>query len=152
MPTSIYERMSTPIAVSNTLGGSERNQGTATHEIGHAMGLGHGVWGNPLWDLDVDGTLGQNASAIFPRFGHGWMGKRGESVCGTHGSVMAYSDGFAWTNSLLTCEEIGASEIARENLWNGFTGSRRQTDEAYALNRVRYSYSLIHNEHIPSPE
>lgn len=147
MPRSIYERMSTPIAVTVTIGGNERNQGTATHEIGHAMGLGHGVWGIPDWELDTGAYLGQNGGSIFPRFGHGWMGKRGESICGPHGSVMSYSDGYAWSNSLNTCEELGAPDFVRDNLWNGYAGSRTQTDEAYALNRVRYSYSLIHNEH-----
>jgi len=148
MPRSIYERMSTPIATSVTIGGRGLlAQGTATHEIGHAMGLGHGVWGDPDWDLETGANLGQNGGSIFPRFGHGWMGRRGESICASHGSVMSYSDGYAWSNSLNTCEELGSEEWGRDNLWNGVAGSRTQTDEAYALNRVRYSYSLIHNEH-----
>ena len=82
--------------------------------------------------------------AIFPRFGHGWSGKSGEGVCGAQGSVMSYSIKALWTNSLLSCEELGYPP----GNWGDAAGSRQQSDEAYALNRIRYSYSLIHNEHL----
>ena len=148
MPVSIWPGMSTPRGVATGIGGNVRQQGTATHEVGHAMGLGHGVWGIPNWlgpELD---PLGWQGGSIFPWFGHGWQGKSGESVCGSNGSVMSYSNGFTWTNSLKTCEELGAGEYSLNNLWNGQAGSRTGSDEAYHLNRVRYSYSLIHNEHL----
>ena len=147
MPVSIWPGMKTPVAVTTGLGGGVMQQGTATHEVGHAMGLGHGVWGDPDWNLETSLPLKWQGGSLFPRFGHGWMGKNGESVCGSNGSVMAYSNGFTWSNSLKTCEELGAGEYSLDNLWNGQAGSRQQSDEAYHLNRVRYSYSLIHNEH-----
>ena len=144
MPVSIYEGMRPPTPVSVGVGGSPNQQGTAAHEVGHAMGLGHGVWGDPDWFLETGPDLGWQGGSIFPEFGHGWMANRPYNVCGPQGSVMAYSTGFTWTNSLKTCAELGSDHTGR---WGELAGDRRQSDEAYHLNRVRYQYSLIHNEH-----
>ena len=138
MPRSIYSGMRTPTPV----GTSGPGIGTFAHEIGHAMGLGHGVWGMPYWEYGVTDLLQQGGS-LFPQFGHGWDGTSPEGACGPQGSVMSYGSGALWTNSLSSCEELGFSA----GNWGDAAGSRLQSDEAYHLNRVRYSYSLIHNEH-----
>jgi hypothetical protein len=137
---SVYEGMRPPKPVSLVLGG------TALHEIGHAMSLGHGIWGDPNWTYETSdyNTLIYNTGAIFPRFGHGWSGKIGEGACGAQGSVMSYSSKAIWTNSNLSCESLGYPVGA----WGDAAGSRQQSDEAYSLNRIRYSFSLIHNEHL----
>ena len=138
MPRSIYPGMRTPTPV----GRNGPGLGTFAHEIGHAMGLGHGVWGDPDWQYGVTDLLQQGGS-LFPQFGHGWDGNSPQGVCGSQGSVMSYGTGALWTNSLNSCEELGF----RSGNWGDTAGSRLQSDEAYHLNRVRYSYSLIHNEH-----
>jgi hypothetical protein len=140
MPVSIYEGMRTPTPVGYHMGG---NGGIFLHELGHAMGLGHGVWGIPNWlgpELD---PLRLQGGSIFPWFGHGWDGKSGEAACGAQGSVMSYGSSALWTNSLVQCSTLGYPN----GQWGDQAGSRTGSDEAYALNRVRYSYSLIHNEH-----
>lgn len=136
---SVYEGMLPPKPVSLSLGG------TALHEIGHAMSLGHGIWGNPDWTYETSDfdTLIYSTGAIFPRFGHGWSGKIGEGACGAQGTVMSYSSKALWSNSTLSCEALGYPAGA----WGDAAGNRQQSDEAYALNRIRYSFSLIHNEH-----
>ena len=138
MPRSIYPAMRTPTPV----GGNGPGLGTFAHEIGHAMGLGHGVWGIPDWEYGVTDLLQQGGS-LFPQFGHGWDGVSSQGACGAQGSVMSYGSGALWTNSLNSCEELGFNA----GNWGDAAGSRIQSDEAYHLNRVRYSYSLIHNEH-----
>lgn len=140
-PRTIYPLNRTPASVGVGMGG------TMMHEIGHTMGLGHGVWGDPTWTLETStGDFGRYmAGSIFPRFGHGWDGRRtGEGACGVQGTVMSYGSGALWSNSLMTCSELGYSA----GWWGDVAGDRTQSDEAYALNRVRYSMSLYHNEHI----
>ena len=138
MPRSIYPAMRTPTPVGNSVPGV----GVFAHEVGHAMGLGHGVWGMPYWEYGVTDLLQQGGS-LFPQFGHGWDGVSSQGACGSQGSVMSYGSKALWTNSLNSCEELGFNA----GNWGDAAGSRLQSDEAYHLNRVRYSYSLIHNEH-----
>jgi hypothetical protein len=140
MPSSIYEGMRTPTPVGTVMGG---NGGTMMHELGHAMGLGHGVWGIPDWQGPVLDSLGMQGGSIFPWFGHGWDGRNPNGVCGTQGSVMSYGSSAMWSNSLISCDDLGYPA----GRFGDDAGSRYHSDEAYHLNRIRYSYSLIHNEH-----
>lgn len=137
MAKSIYQGMAPPNPVGLRIGP------TMQHEVGHAMGLGHGIWGIPDWLFEEATSQEKRYSmgSIFPRFGHGWSGNSG--VCGSQGSVMSYSTRTIYSNSLSSCEELGYPSGA----WGDAAGSRDQSDEAYALNRVRFSFSLIHNEH-----
>jgi len=139
MSPSIYPSMKTPRAVGLNLGG------TLWHEVGHAMSLGHGIWGNPDWSLETasEQDLRYSIGAIFPRFGHGWDSRRAvEGVCDIQGSVMSYGSRAIYSNSLNSCSDLGYGPGA----WGDTAGSRLQSDEAYALNRIRFSFSLIHNE------
>ena len=141
MSPSIYPSMNTPKAVGLNLGG------TLWHEVGHAMSLGHGIWGDPNWSLEnsSDQDLRYSIGAIFPRFGHGWDSRKtGEGACGSQGSVMSYGTKGLYTNSLMSCSDLGYGPGA----WGDAAGSRLQSDEAYTLNRIRFSFSLIHNEHL----
>ena len=95
---------------------------TTLHEIGHAVGLAHGPENS-----------GFPASGyIFPEFGHGR-----ENLCNKTGTIMSYdSSKFGLSNSLMQCPD-GAPK-----------GGRDLTDEAYALNRIRYNVALIHDENL----
>lgn len=143
-PRTIYPLSTTPASVGVGMGG------TMMHEVGHTMGLGHGIWGNPTWTLETaDSDFNRYmGGSIFPRFGHGWDGRgTATGACSVQGTVMSYGSGSLWSNSLKTCEELGFPA----GYWGDVAGNRLQSDEAYALNRVRYSMSLYHNEHL-TPE
>ena len=107
------------------------------HELGHVMGLGHGVWGQPDWRYSLGGTLDRGyEGSYFPAFSHGWQGRKG--ICGLKGSVMSYqSSNLGWSNSLLGCEADGPGAFGMQR------GSRDATDEAYHLNRVRWNVSRV---------
>ena len=113
---------------------------TIAHELGHVMGLGHGVWGQPEWRASKGDTLGPGSGgSVFLAFSHGWgVYRSGEGVCGENwGSMMSYtkSADLGWTNSSLGCKTPGVFGYRR--------GSRDATDEAYHLNRVRWNVSRI---------
>lgn len=126
---------STPHAVASTMSST-----TILHELGHAMGLGHGVWGNPNWSYAAGDTLEQGfGGSFFLAFSHGWgVYKSGEGICGFNaGSWMSYtkSKRLGWSNSERDCKEPGVFGYRR--------GSRDATDEAYHLNRVRWNVSRV---------
>ena len=94
---------------------------TDVHEIGHTAGLAHGPsnQGNP------------RNGYIFPNFGHGW-----NNLCGSLDSFMSYGNyRYFFSNSLISCKDT-----------SGTSGYREYSDEAYAINRIRYDYSLRNDE------
>ena len=96
------------------------------HEIGHTVGLSHGPYNN-----EAPGN-----GITFPDFGHGMF-----SPCPGSDSIMSYGTQRMFTNSLKTCEEItGISGDLNAGL-RAYGGS----DEAYAINRIRYNVALINN-------
>jgi hypothetical protein len=98
-----------------------QNLYTALHEIGHMVGLAHGLdnYSNPA------------AGYIWPQFGHGYS----TPICSNTADLMSYNpNGVIHNNSLMYCED---GEPA---------GSREYADSAYHLNRVRYDVSLIGKE------
>ena len=115
------------------------NVSNVIHELGHVMGMGHGVWGRPEWRYG-DGSAYERGS-FFPEFGHGWSGRKvGEGVCNMVDGVMSYGNSrLGWSNSLLPC-----SPDAKEGAFGNSRGSRTSgSDEAYHLNRVRWSVARI---------
>ena len=113
---------------------------TIAHELGHVMGLGHGVWGEPNWRYsNGDRTDQRSGGSVFLAFSHGWgVYRSGEGICGYNaGSMMSYtkSETLGWSNSTLDCKNPGIFGYRR--------GSRDATDEAYHLNRVRWNVSRV---------
>ena len=106
---------------------------TDLHEIGHSVGLAHGP----------ENQSNSDYGYIFPEFGHGY-----NDICGQYDDLMSYGrEGVFHSNSLKVCGDI----IARTSA-DILAGDRLWSDTAYALNRVRYNVSLIHNEHDASQQ
>ena len=101
---------------------------TDLHEIGHSVGLAHGP----------ENQSNSDYGYIFPEFGHGY-----NDICGQYDDLMSYGqEGVFHSNALRYCDEI----LLRGPV-NLTAGDRQWSDTAYALNRVRFTVSLIHNEH-----
>ncbi len=106
---------------------------TDLHEIGHSVGLAHGP----------ENQSNEAVGYIFPEFGHGY-----NDICGQYDDLMSYgSQGVFHSNSLKVCGDIMERSIAGMP-----AGDRLWSDTAYALNRVRFNVSLIHNEHDTSQQ
>lgn len=117
---------------------------TTLHELGHVMGLGHGIWGGTM-------AAGEGGS-FFLDFGHGWS-DRLLGICRVTDSIMSYGNrDSGWSNSQLSCSQIKRSPGAFGDA-RGYRGPRG-TDEAYALNRVRWNVSRVSIEPLrgPSPQ
>jgi len=101
---------------------------TDLHEIGHSVGLAHGP----------ENQFNEARGYIFPNFGHGY-----NDICGKYDDLMSYgTERMFHSNSLKFCGDIVERTIADLP-----AGDRSWSDTAYALNRVRFNVSLIHNEH-----
>ena len=101
---------------------------TDLHEIGHSVGLAHGP----------ENQSNEAVGYIFPEFGHGY-----NDICGQYDDLMSYgNEGIFHSNALKYCSEV----VTRDHT-DMPAGDRLWSDTAYALNRVRFTVSLIHNEH-----
>ena len=77
---------------------------------------------------------------IWPEFGHGEP-----NICGEYDSIMAYGNRrWAHSNSLYECTHLFPNDAYNYDGLQG--GDRTISDEAYAINRVRYNVSLINED------
>lgn len=122
--------------------------GIVRHEIGHIFGLGHGILADEEWNLFTNHNTRYTVGTFFPTFGHGWYADKG--VCANQGTFMTYQSSGVASNELLLCRDLYPNRDPRfwSSAWGDYAGNREMgSDEAYAMNRVRYNVSLIHNEH-----
>lgn len=105
---------------------------TSLHEIGHTVGLGHGI-----------NNSSQAACGItWPRFACGQS-----NFCGIGSDIMFYGGSqklFSTPNR--TCKDAYPKR-AQNYDEDEVTGTLSFSATAYAINRVRYDVSLIHDEH-----
>lgn len=114
-------------------GFSKCDKYTDLHELGHAVGLAHGP----------ENQKNQKEGYIFKEFGHGW-----NDICGSYDTIMSYGrNSIFFSNSDLTCFDVlsGQTPYMDYNV-DLAAGDKSITDEAHAINRVRYDVSLIHRE------
>jgi len=100
--------------------------GVHLHEIGHTVGLSHGP----------DNPINASAGITFPHFGHGQY-----SVCPGVDSIMSYGNKQIVSSESRTCATASGNGVGGDRL----AGLRAPsgTDEAYAINRIRYNVALI---------
>lgn len=105
---------------------------TSLHEIGHTVGLGHGIFNSSQAGCGI----------TWPEFACGQS-----SFCGIGSDIMFYGGSqklFSTPNR--TCKDAYPS---RDHNFDDdeVTGRLDFSATAYAINRVRYDVSLIHDEH-----
>jgi hypothetical protein len=106
--------------------------GTFLHEIGHSVSLAHGP----------QNQFNEANGYMYPDFGHGW-----NDVCFRYDSIMSYGESRTFfTNPRLTCGEIFGDKVS-ETWQSVVAGDEYLYNEAYVLNMIRYTVSLVHDEH-----
>lgn len=106
---------------------------TWLHEMGHAVGLGHGPQ-----------TENPGAGATFPDFA---QGAGGGSVCGPNYDIMTY--GGSWNSKSFTSPYVDCERHYPDSFkqYHGQpSGDTSFSATGYAINRVRYDVSLVHDE------
>lgn len=105
---------------------------TALHEIGHTVGLGHGIYNSSQAGCGV----------TWPVFACGEGSK-----CGIGSDIMFYGGNnkiFGSPNHL--CKDAFPNHSSFDDDYETVTGTLDFSATGYAINRVRYDVSLIHDE------
>jgi hypothetical protein len=131
---SRFRNRTMPLRFLNACGGI-----TFLHEMGHSAGLGHGP------------NNGEQSGS-----GSNFFFAQGGDMCGYRSDIMQYggSDSQkAFSNHKLTCGEM-FNLRPDQDYYEDMAGSDENdgTSTAYALNRVRYDVSLVHDENSVVPK
>jgi hypothetical protein len=106
---------------------------TWMHEMGHAVGLGHGPQ-----------TENPGGGITFPAFA---QGAGGGSVCGPNYDIMTYGGGAntkSFTSPYIDCARHYPDMY--KSYHGQPSGNVQYSATGYAINRVRYDVSLVHDE------
>lgn len=99
---------------------------TLLHEIGHSLGLAHGP----------NNSSNKMNGYIYPDFGHG-----NENQCGNNSTIMSYGS----KRNFLSSTDLLCSDVVDDG-YDTPSGDRNITDEAHALNKIRYMVAMINDE------